>query len=89
MTRPKNPTTTLTVRIGSDLERSLDSEARRRRASKSEVVREILSSGLALARTGADLPAEARRQSLLVSERGSEAETLDFLEEIADTRGWE
>jgi YgiT-type zinc finger domain-containing protein len=32
---------------------------------------------------------EARRQSLLVSRRRSESETLDFIEQTADTRGWE
>jgi hypothetical protein len=31
---------------------------------------------------------EARRQSLLVSRRDSERETLDFIEQVADTRDW-
>jgi len=81
--------TVLTVRIDRDLEGALAREARRRRTSKSEVVREILAAGLGGAAGVSDLAREARRQSTLVSRRGSEEETLDFLEEIADTRGWE
>jgi hypothetical protein len=36
----------------------------------------------------ARLPREARRQSLLVSRRRSEKGALEFLAEVADTRGW-
>jgi hypothetical protein len=36
-----------------------------------------------------DLAQEARRQSLLGSSRRSEGETLDFIEQAADTHGWE
>lgn len=78
----------LTLRIDADLTRSLAREARRRRKTKSEVAREILAAGLGAA--GGDLIAhEARRQSLLVSRRRSERETLEFIEQTADTRGWE
>jgi hypothetical protein len=87
MKRPKKVSSALTVRIGVELERSLAREARRSRKTKSELAREILTTGLA----GKDAPdpaAEARRQSLLVSRRRSERETLGFLEQVADTRGW-
>jgi plasmid stability protein len=87
MNRPEKATSVLTIRIGAELTRSLTREARRRRKTKSEVVREILTAGLA-AEEAPDPAQEARRQSLLVSRRRSERETLDFLGEAADTRGW-
>jgi predicted transcriptional regulator len=77
----------LTIRIDADLTRALDREARRRRKTKSEVAREILASGLG-AEGGNLIAQEARRQSLLVSGRRSERETLDFIEQTADTQGW-
>ena len=77
----------LTIRIDADLTRSLAREARRRRKTKSEVAREILAAGLG-AEGGNLIEQEARRQSLLVSRRRSERETLDFIEQAADTRGW-
>jgi hypothetical protein len=76
----------LTVRLGADLARALAREARRRRKTKTELVREILAAEL-----GGDpqlLGREARRQSLLVSRRSSEREALEFVERNADTRGW-
>lgn len=77
----------LTVRIDPSLESSLEREARRRRKTKSELVRELLVTGLGGG--GGDLLAtEARRQSTLVSRRASEDEALEFLEHAADTRGW-
>jgi hypothetical protein len=79
----------LTIRIGSDLRRSLAREARRNRKTKSELVREILAAGLGSEAGVPDLAQEARRQSTLVSRRGSEREALEFLEHAADTRGWE
>jgi plasmid stability protein len=85
--RAKKITSALTVRIGAELDRSLAREARRRRKTKSELAREILTAGLA-GREAPDPVAEARRQSLLVSRRRSERETLDFLGRVADTRGW-
>lgn len=77
----------LTIRIDSDLTRSLAREARRRRKTKSEVAREILAAGLNV-EEGNLLAQEARRQSLLVSRRRSEREALEFVEQAADTRGW-
>jgi len=85
--RPKKVTSALTVRIGTELDRSLAREARRSRKTKSELAREILTAGLAGKETP-DPAAEARRQSLLVSRRRSEREALDFLAQAADTRGW-
>jgi hypothetical protein len=79
----------LTIRIGDDLGRSLEREARRRRTTKSELVREILVAGLGGAGGANDLAEEARRQSILVSDRQSERDALDFLERAADTRGLE
>jgi len=78
----------LTIRISAGLTRSLAREARRRRKTKSEVVREILAAGLGGEKGGLDAAEEARRQSLLVSRRRSERETLEFVEQVADTRGW-
>lgn len=79
----------LTIRIGDDLGRSLEREARRRRTTKSEVVREILAAGLGGESGATRLAKEARRQSILVSDRQSEREALDFLDHAADSRGWE
>jgi hypothetical protein len=81
--------TVLTIRIGADLTRSLAREARRRRTTKSELVRELLAAGLGGEGGTPDLVQEARRQSVLVSQRKSERKILDFLEHAADTRGWE
>jgi hypothetical protein len=74
--------------MDANLTRSLAREARRRRKTKSEVAREILAAGLGGEGGVVDLAQAARRQSLLVSRRRSEKETLEFIEQIADTRGW-
>jgi len=79
----------LTIRIGADLTRSLAREARRRRTTRSELVRELLAAGLSGEEPVSDLTTEARTQSILVSRRRSERDTLEFLEHAADTRGWE
>jgi hypothetical protein len=83
---PGKSASLLKLHLGVDLARSLAREARRRRKTKSEVAREILSASLLGA--GTPDPVEARRQSLLVSRRRSEKQTLDFLESAADVRGW-
>ena len=88
MSRAEKASSVLTVRMGHDLARSLAREARRRRKTKSEVVREILAAGLGGERSSLDAEQEARRQSLLVSRRRSEREALEFVEQTADTRGW-
>jgi hypothetical protein len=87
MSRAEKATAVLTLRIDSDLSRSLAREARRRRKTKSEVAREILAAGLGM-EEGDLIAQEARRQSLLVSDRPSEKEALEFIEQIADARGW-
>jgi metal-responsive CopG/Arc/MetJ family transcriptional regulator len=78
----------LTIRLGAELSRALEGTARRRRTTKSELVRRVLTAALAEEDGVPDLAEEARRQSLLVSDRESERETLEFLEHAADTRGW-
>jgi hypothetical protein len=88
MRRVERPSTVLTVRMGADLDRSLAREARRRRKTKSELVREILAAELGGDRDRLGRETEARRQSLLVSRRASEREALDFIAGAADTEGW-
>jgi metal-responsive CopG/Arc/MetJ family transcriptional regulator len=78
----------LTIRLGAELSRALEGTARRRRTTKSELVRQVLTAALAEEGGVRDLAEEARRQSLLVSDRESEREALEFLEQAADTRGW-
>ncbi len=82
------PSAVLTIRLDPRLKRSLDREADRRRTTRSELVRELLADGLGEGRQGTTLQEEARRQSLLVSVGDTEGEALDFLEQVADTRGW-
>jgi hypothetical protein len=89
MSRAGRVSAVLTIRIDADLTRSLAREAQRRRKTKSEVAREILAAGLGVEEGNLDLAQEARRQSLLVSRRRSERETLEFVEQAADTRGWD
>jgi len=88
MSRGTTPSKVLAVRIDRELESSLDREARRRRTTRSELVRELLSAGLGATGGASELEQEAARQSALVSGCSSEEEVLDFLERAADTRGW-
>jgi predicted DNA-binding protein len=78
----------VTLRVPDDLDRRIAREARRRRRTKSELVREALETAFGESSAATDPAAEARRQSLLVSGRKSEAEALDFSVAAADTRGW-
>jgi hypothetical protein len=87
MSRAVKADAVLTLRVDADLTRLLEREARRRRKTKSELAREILAAGLG-AKEGNPIAQEARRQSLLVGHRPSERETLDFIEQTADTQGW-
>lgn len=89
MPRSRRESTVLTIRVDSALKRSLAREARRRHTTKSELARELLAAGLGGEGGGSDLIAEAHRQSVLVSQRESERDALDFIEHVADTRGWE
>jgi hypothetical protein len=83
MPRPKTDSAVLTIRVPAALDRRLVREARRRRQTRSEVARAILEAELGGADT--DLPAEARRQSLLVRRRRSEREALRFILDVADS----
>lgn len=85
MTEARSASTVLTIRVDPSLKRSLAREARRRHTTKSELVRELLATGLDDARGAPDLVQEARRQSVLVSQRETERDTLDFIEHAADT----
>ena len=86
MSRGKS--TVVTLRVPEDLDRRIAREARRRRRSKSAVVRDALQSAFGGAAPDVDPAREARRQSLLVSRRASEREVLEFIESSADGRGW-
>jgi hypothetical protein len=79
----------LTLRVPLALDRRVAHEARRRRRSKSAVLRDALQLAFGSGVAAADDPArEARRQSLLVSGRASERDTLAFIEGAADEDGW-
>jgi predicted transcriptional regulator len=82
------PSSVLTLRVPRTLERRIARAARRRRKSKSAVLREALQSAFGEGPAPDDPAREARRQSLLVSGRASEAETLALIERSADDRGW-
>lgn len=86
MSRVKS--TVVTLRVPVDLERRIAREAKRLRCSKSDVVRDALHVAFGGTDRATDAASEARRQSLLVSDRPSEAEALEFVEANADTRGW-
>jgi predicted transcriptional regulator len=81
-----NVSAVLTVRLTRELERKLAREARRSRRSRSEVARAILEAHLA--ESVEDPHAEARRQSLLASAQDADRETLAFIEQAGDPRGW-
>jgi predicted DNA-binding protein len=84
---PRKTSTVVTLRVSFALSRRIEQEARRRRQTKSEIVRKILEAALATSEA-ADASDEARRQSLLVSGRRSEKEALRFIEHAGDERGW-
>ena len=79
----------LTLRVPPDLDRRIEREARRRRRTKSAVLREALQSAFGAAPPPDDPAREARRQSLLVSGRESEREAIEFIEYVADDQGWQ
>jgi hypothetical protein len=85
---PRQSSTVLTLRVPSDLDRRIEREARRRRRTKSAVLREVLQGAFGEGPPPEDPAREARRQSLLVSGRASEHEALAFVAETADDRGW-
>lgn len=80
--------TVLTLRVPPTLDRRIERVARRRRRTKSAVLREALEIAFGPHVPAEDPAREARRQSLLVSGRASEQEALEFIEQSADDRGW-
>jgi len=87
MSRPKPDSAVLTLRVPAKLHRYLTREARRRRRTRGDIARSILQERVE-GSSEPDLLAEARRQSLLVSKRRSERDTLALLDAVADRRGW-
>lgn len=87
MAKPER-STVLTLRVPPDLDRRIEREARRKRSTKSAILREALQSAFGEGEPAADPAREARRQSLLVSGRESEREALEFIEQSADDQGW-
>ena len=78
----------LTLRVPDETFRRIAQEARRRRTTKSAVLREVLKGAFGGGPSLDDQVAEARRQSLLVSGRPSERDALRFIERVTDTKGW-
>lgn len=87
MARTTSDSIVLTIRVATRLKRQLTREPRRQRKTRSEIARNILQE-----RFGSidelDLSREARRQSLLVSRRRSDAAALKVVSRAADLRGW-
>ena len=79
--------TVVTLRVPHDLHRRIERVARRKRQTKSAVLREALQSAFGGEAPRDDPTREARRQSLLVSGRASEREMLEFIEQAADDQG--
>lgn len=80
--------TVLTIRVPTTLDRRIEQTARRRRRTKSALVREALEQTFGAVPPADDPAREARRQSLLVSGRRSEREAIEFVGRVADHRGW-
>jgi hypothetical protein len=78
----------LTLRVPRSLERRIERAARQKRTSKSAVLREALQIAFGEGPAPEDPAREARRQSLLVSGRVSEADALALIDRLADDRGW-
>jgi hypothetical protein len=78
----------LTLRVSRALDRRIERAAKRRRRTKSALLREVLESAFAPGAPADDPESEARRQSLLVSGSRSEREALRFIAASADVRGW-
>lgn len=87
MARPER-STVLTLRVPPDLDRRIGQLARKRRRTKSAVLREALERAFGDGTPTDDPAREARRQSLLVGGRPSEQEVLEFIERSADDQGW-
>lgn len=77
----------LTLRVPRHLSQRLTREARRQRRPRGAVARDLLAA--ALGDDTLDPAAEAKRQSLLVRDRDSERDALQFVIEAADLKGWQ
>jgi len=88
MSRPQR-SAVLTLRVPPELERRIEREARRKRRTKSAVLREALQQAFSAGEPPIDPAREAGRQSLLVSGRASEQEALEFIERAADDERWQ
>jgi predicted transcriptional regulator len=77
----------LTLRVPPILDRRIEVVARRKRQTKSAVLRQALQNAFGEA-PEVDPGVEARRQSLLVSGRASERDVLQFIEKTLDDKGW-
>jgi predicted DNA-binding protein len=87
MAQARRPSPVVTLRVSAALGRRIERAARRSRRTKSAVVREVLEGAFGIEpRNG--LADEARRESLLVSGRAAERQTLRFIAHAADDRGW-
>jgi len=86
MKTTKGSSSVLTIRVPSSLDRRLAQEARRKRLTRSEAARAILEE--ALGKPAEDPGAAARRQSILASRQDADKDTLAFIEQLADDRGW-
>jgi predicted transcriptional regulator len=78
----------LTIRVPRDLGRRLAREARRQRRTRSDVARTLLTRALESVPAD-DARTEAERQSRLASQQAAERDTLRFIVNAADLRGWE
>ena len=76
----------LTIRVPRALDRRLTAEARRQRKTRSEAARAILEE--ALSKPDEDPATAARRQSILASRQDADKDTLKFIDQLADDRGW-
>lgn len=76
----------VSFRLGAELYQRLENEARRRRVSKTDVVRAIL--GAHLQTPVLDLTTEARRQSMLANAVDREGDLRAFLDAAHDDRSW-
>jgi hypothetical protein len=87
MSKPER-SVVLTLRVPLALDRRVAHEARRRRRSKSAILRDALQSAFGQGEPSDDPAREARRQSLLVSSRASESDTIAFIEAASEEEGW-
>ena len=78
----------LTLRVPPVLDRCIERAARRKRQTKSAVLRQALQAAFGGGALPDDPAREARRQSLFVSGRESEREALEFIQQAIDDQGW-